>query len=145
MLVLERNGENALSQEVIVDAELVGGGEAALSLVVAVAEVVALAARHEGVAGLVTSIRILRYTRVGPIKTNRVVRGPRAVVRGPVQGGRIAVGATSLEGGQGNAKEELVRSRGLSRGQTGLPSSRGGHGSGEEESDDGGELHCDEG
>lgn len=75
------------------------------------------------------------------MQTYRVVRGPRAVVGGPVQRGGVA--ATGDEGGQADAEEQLVRDGSLALGQAGLPS-RGGHdGGGQEGGDDGGELHCD--
>lgn len=85
----EKEGRHLLILEVLVNLLLVGIAEAVLVLVVAVAKVVAVAGRSEGVAV-------------------RVVGGLGAAVRGPDEGGGVLGLAVAGELGKGDVEEILV-------------------------------------
>jgi len=76
--------------KVVVNAQLVGCGEATLGPVVAISKVVTMAGRLER-------------------EAQRVVRGGRAIIRGPVKGRRVPGVSASGESRERDGEEDLVR------------------------------------
>ena len=126
---LRRRGNFVLVIELDVDSELVRPGKAALVLVVAVAEIVAVAATDEGPAA-------------------GVIGNDGAAVRGPVQVGGVAAAAFVKEGSEGAVPHERVGGRHLGVVALALLDRRGLLGGGGESAvgqeaggEDGGQLH----